>query len=104
MEYNKIKSILENVYHSEKLSSGWMKLPEKITIIFLNQDANIYINDNQIFRFNSEALDIAESNDFINNNFSHSGSYKVSKKIMLADIGGFISTSAPGPYGSYFTK
>ena len=82
-----------------------MKFPSEITIIYLNQDANLYIGSNQIFQFDSStnSLNISEDDSY-EKEFLPDEDYPVHRKVQLSDIGGFIASSQQGPYGAYFRK
>ena len=86
----------------------WIRLPQ-ITIIFLDQDANFFIdNKRQIFYFdmNDEILYYSEDDKYEKETVLKSGllDYKISGGISMSNIAGFISSSIMGPFGSYIKR
>ena len=103
----KIETVLETIYGISSPMNIWLKLPQ-ISIIYLDQDANIYLSDNQLFYFDTEedSLLISEDNSYVNLETVETAksSYPVHTKFTLGSIGGFISSSIMGPSGIYLKR
>ena len=103
MEKSKIEKFLGISYDK------WLKLPQ-ISIIHLDQDANIYINENCLFYFNStdNTLNLAQNYRYINIDTSNLGSdintFPITSRFSLDRVTGFISTVESGPYGTYINR
>ena len=109
MTPTKIKMILEEKYGISNSFDRWLKLPQ-ISVIHLNQDANIYINDNSLYYFNSDENTLCISTSYFHKNLKDSdinssfNSYTVSTRFTLDSITGFIATVVAGPYGTYINR
>ena len=108
MTSNKIKTILEEYYGISSPFNKWIRFKD-ITIIYLAQDANIFIGDDQIFYFDTSdnTLNISENSKYISMDLSGKtelDDFPVHTKLSIDAIAGFISTSTRGPYGAYLTK
>ena len=104
-----VATVLSTYYGIE--SNKWVRLSPKISeIILLNQDAIIYVDENQLFYFDTtnELMSISRSYSYPNiedaNIESDYGSYKHHYVLNMNNIAGFVSTTIMGPYGSYFER
>ena len=103
MEKSKIEKFLGITYDK------WLKLPQ-ISIIHLDQDANIYINENSLFYFSSEdnTLNLAQNYKYINIDVTNLGNdiaaFPITSRFSLDKVSGFISTVEAGPYGTYINR
>ena len=110
MTAKKIKKILTDTYGISNPMDSWIKLSGIFSIIYLSQDTNIYINDDELYYFDSadEALYISKSNSYkkltadeIKDSLM---TYPISMKTGFDCIGGFINTSASSISGIYLTR
>ena len=79
-----------------------------ITIISLDQEANLYPDTSELYYF-----DTTKNLLYISKNYSYKkitevkpalGSYKISMYVDIDKIAGFISTSIIGPYGTIMER
>jgi len=106
---NKISTLLSEYYGMSNVLNKWIRFNNDISIIYLDQDANIYIGEDQLFFLDTSdgSLNISETSG--NRKLDLSGKtslsdFPVHTKLSMSSIAGFISTSAMAPYGSYQTK
>ena len=86
----------------------WSKFGD-FTIIYLDQDTNIYLSGNEIFYVSDDTMFISHDDKYIKMNADEISSkstdfFPVHTKIDMNSISGMISTSVIGPYGGYFTR
>lgn len=108
MTPEKIQTLLSEYYGISNALDNWLRFKE-ISIIYLAQDANIYIGEDQIFYLDTtdNSLNISESKKYIDMDLSGKTSlsaFPVHIKLPLSAIAGFISTSVMGPYRYIPTK
>lgn len=95
MTSTKIEKILEENFDISDALDKWLKLAPQVSIISLDQDANIYIDKDQYFYFDTdeELVTIARK--------TLSGTYKPEAIFDMNYIRGFISSAVLGPAGVY---
>lgn len=109
MTQTKLQNILSVNYGISDVFDRWLKLPQ-ISIIYLEQDANIYINDNMIFYFNSDdmTLNLSQHYSYVRVDGNDLGDditkYRITSRFDINSISGFISSVVSGPYGSYINR
>ena len=108
MTSSKIETLLEEYYGMSNPLNKWLRFRE-ISIIYLSQDANIYIGEDQIFYFDTSdnSLNISENDSYKDIDLDGKTSiddFPVHTKLPIDTIAGFISTSVMSPYGAYITK
>lgn len=109
MDKKKIEMILSDIYGISDPFDRWIKLPQ-ISIIYLDQDANIYVNENCIFYFNSEDMTLNLSQSYKYKNMSAEDikssldEYNITSRFTLSMVTGFINTVTSGPYGTYINR
>ena len=89
----------------------WVRLSPAISeIILFDQDAVIYIDEDQLFYFDTanELMSISKAYGYskipLESIESDYGSYKHHHIFDINRIKGFVSTTVMGPYGSYFER
>lgn len=109
MNKTKIQTILSEVYGITNPFNRWIKLPQ-ISVIYLDQDANIYINENCLFYFNTDddTLNLAQNYSYksltAQDIKSALDSYLITSRFDFNKISGFINTVVSGPYGTYINR
>lgn len=105
----KIKKILESSYGISSPLNCWLKLPN-IEIIYLNQDANLYLKNSELYYFDSltNMMYISKNLPYIEldpNDIKETlKSYPISVRIDMSKIAGFISTVKYNGSGLYLNK
>ena len=105
-----IKKILTETYGISNPLDRWLKLSDILAIIYISKDINIYINDEELYYFDSESelMYISKSGSYkkleASDVKSDLESYDVVFQLCFENIGGFINTSINGPYGVYLTR
>ena len=107
MTSSKISNILKTYYGISDSLNRWIKLPQ-ISIIHLEQEANLYTDLDELYYFDSKdnSLSISKNSKYKNleNIESSYNAYPVHIKIASDRITGFISTVSMGPSGVYLNR
>lgn len=109
MNKTKIQTVLSEVYGITDPLNRWIKLPQ-ISVIYLDQDANIYVNENCLFYFNSNDNTLNLAQNYVYKNLSSQDikssldSYLITSRFDLNKVAGFINTVVSGPYGTYINR
>ena len=109
MTSEKIKTILEEYYGISEPLNCWLKLPQ-ISVIYLHCDPKIYIDETELYYFDSskKMLYVSKSERYrnlgVNDVTEELSAYPVHTKYAMDTIAGFIQTSEVGPYGTLITK
>ncbi len=108
------KTQIEHVLGSYELPiNQWITLEEVFPLIYLSQDANLYIDSSREryrFRFDNgaELLEIAHGKTMSDGTFksinNETSNYTPDEFISYDLIAGFCRTVYKGPYGTYLTK
>ena len=106
------KTQIEHVLGSYELSiNQWITLEEVFPLIYLSQDANLYIDSSrERYRFNDkdELLEIAHGKTMSDGTFksikNETSNYTPDEFISYDLIAGFCRTVYKGPHGTYLTK
>ena len=106
------KTQIEHVLGSYELPiNQWITLEEVFPLIYLSQDANLYIDSSrERYRFNDkdELLEIAHGKTMSDGTFksinNETSNYTPDEFISYDLIAGFCRTVYKGPYGTYLTK
>ena len=105
-------SQITHVLGSYELSTNqWLTLEEVFPLLYLAQDANLYVDSSiERYRFNnsSELLEIAHGKTMSDGTFKsindETSNYTPDAFISYDLIAGFCRTVYRGPYGTYLTK
>lgn len=106
------KTQIEHVLGSYELPiNQWITLEEVFPLIYLSQDANLYIDSSrERYRFNDkdELLEIAHGKTMSDGTFksinNETSNYTPDEFISYDLIAGFCRTVYKGPHGTYLTK
>lgn len=85
----------------------WTRLSDIITVISLDQEANIYTDPDELYYFNTSTNILSISKNYkyhLLTKIEAQGSYKPYIYIDMNKISGFISTSVIGPYGTIMER
>jgi len=103
----KIETILSSKFGISDPMDCWLKLPQ-ITAIYLHEDPNIYINDYELYYFNTDtkALYISRADSYpkLEQPETSFGAYPISAMFQFDSIAGFISSTEYIGLGSFHTK
>lgn len=109
MTKEKIKLLLTEKYGISNPFGKWIRLPH-LSSIFLDQDANLYLDKNSLYYFSeeNELLYVSTnyvypllSSDKLGNDLSD---HKYNAVFTFKSIMGFNSTSILGPYGTQINR
>ncbi len=106
------KTQIEHVLGSYELPiNQWITLEEVFPLIYLSQDANLYIDSSrERYRFDNgaELLEIAHGKTMSDGTFksinNETSNYTPDEFISYDLIAGFCRTVYKGPHGTYLTK
>ena len=101
-----IKKILSDYYSVP--TDQWVRLTPNITVIYLDQDANLYTDEDELYYFDSSTNVLSISKRYGYSTLTEIkpayGSYKPYIYVDMNKITGFVSTSVMGPSGTYFER
>ena len=105
MTTSQIKNILSETFGISSPMDKWIRLPQA-SIIFLSQDANLYLNDSFIFYFNSkdETMNISKYHKTDEILKSKLNDYKRNIITPFDKIGGFISSTVNTGAGLFLIR
>lgn len=100
-----IASVLSDYY--DLPVNQWIKISQIITAIYLDQDANIYTDDCELYYFDTTTNLLSISRNFKYKKLTKiepKGSYKPYIYVDMSKITGFVGTSVLGPYGTMIER
>lgn len=101
-----VPTILDKYYGIK--TNKWVRLSDVITVIYLDQDANLYTDPDELYFFDSSTNILTISKNYNYHKLTEIktayGSYKPNVYVDMSKISGFVSTCVLGPYGTIIER